>query len=101
MKLFEPAHDGLRIAAVEVDLGAVASREDRRFLYLRRRDQVPQCRTQRLHPERNRLPHLERRGRVVEAEGIKGHGVTVFCRSLILTQYARSCAADAGNALSG
>ena len=66
---------GCGLAAVEIDLGPVAGRQDRRFLDLGPRQEVAQRVAQRVRRERDLLPHLERRGRVVEAEGVEGHGV--------------------------
>ena len=63
------------IAAAEIDLGAVAGRQDRRFLHpCAAAGQVAQRVGQRVRRERDLLAHLERRGRVVEAERVERHG---------------------------
>ena len=74
MEGFEPLHDRLGFGAIEVDLGPVAGRQDRRLLDLWLAEEIAQCGTQRIHLERKALPHLERRGAVVEAEGVQRHG---------------------------
>ena len=68
----EPVRDRLGLVAVEVDLGAVAGRQDRRFLHPARADQVAQRVAQRVRRERDPLAHVEGRGRVVEAESDRG-----------------------------
>ena len=75
MEGFEPLHDRLGRGAIEVDLGPVAGREDRRFLDLRLAEEIAQCGTQRIDLERKALPHLERRGAVVEAKCVQRHGL--------------------------
>ena len=69
VEALEPVRDLVRRFAAEVDLGPVAGRQDRRFLRLARSGQVAQRVAQHVGAERDALPHVERRGRVVEAEG--------------------------------
>ena len=90
VKICEPLGHRLGFGAVEVDLGAIAGRQDRRFLDPLPTDQVAQRLAQRLGLEHDLLPHLERRGGVVEAEGVKRHGWQqancrlAHCKCLIL-----------------
>ena len=73
VEAFEPADDGLRLRPMHVDLGAVAGRQDRRFLDRRQPQKVAERMPERVRRERDPLAHLERRSRVVEAEGVEGH----------------------------
>jgi len=57
-----------------VDFGAIAGRENRGFLHVPRPDQVAERLGERVGRERNPLPHLDRRGLVVESERVKRHG---------------------------
>ena len=74
MEGLEPAFHRLRIGAVEVDLGPVARRQDRRLLHMRLREQIAQRRAQRVDMKRYALPHRDRRGRVIETKGVQSHG---------------------------
>src|SRR5690242_848552 len=73
MRLLEPARDGRWLAAVKIDLGAIARRQDRRFADDAPRRELPQPRGQRVGRERDPLAHVEWRRRVVEAERVEGH----------------------------
>ncbi len=73
VKLLEPAHHRLRVRAVDVHLGTVARRQDRGFPDLRPGEEVAQRVAQRVRRERDLLPHVQRCGLVVQAEGIEGH----------------------------
>src|SRR4029077_5671724 len=78
VEALEPLDHRPGIAAVEVDLGAIARRQDRRFLDLRLAEQGAQGGCRRVRMERDLLPHPERRGRMVQTEGVKRHGSWAF-----------------------
>ena len=75
VELLQPLDDRLRLGPVHVDLGPVAGRQDRGFLDLRSRQQVAQRVPDRVRRERDALPHVQRCGLVVEAEGVESHGL--------------------------
>ena len=62
-----------RLVGAAIDLGAIAGGKYCRFLDRRAADQVAQGRSQRFHLERDSLPHLDRRSRVIEAKGVERH----------------------------
>ena len=64
----KPVRDRIGVVAVEIDLGAIAGREDRRFLHPARADQIAQRVAQCVLRERDALPHVDGRGGVVQAE---------------------------------
>jgi hypothetical protein len=74
MERLEPLHDRLGLGAMEVNLGPIAGRQNRRLLDLRLPEEIAQCGAQRIDLERDPLPHLERRGAVVKAECVERHG---------------------------
>ena len=73
VEVLEPAHDRLRLRPVHIDLGPVAGRQDRGFLDPGPRQEVAQRVAERVGRERDLLPHVERCGLVVEAEGVERH----------------------------
>ena len=64
VELLEPVRDGLRLAAVEVDLGPVARRQDRRFLRPSRR-RAGRAAHRRARPARTRPARAPSSGAVV------------------------------------
>ena len=73
VEVLQPAHHGLRVGPVDVDLGAIAGRQDRCLADLRPTNEIAQRVAQRILGERDLLPHGDRRRLVVQAEGIEGH----------------------------
>jgi hypothetical protein len=81
MKVLEPARDGRGIGGVDVDLGPVAGRQNGRFVDARLRDQVAQRGAQGVRLERNLLAHLDRRGRMVQTQGVERHVLRLSSRA--------------------
>src|SRR6266496_4917626 len=74
MKPRQPRRYGRGSVPLEIDLGPVAGRQDRRFLRATGGYDIAQRVDQDLGCEDHSLPHVERRGSVVEANGEKRHG---------------------------
>ena len=72
-RAFEPARDRFRRTAMKVHLGAIARREDRRFLDHPARRELTQRARQRVRRERHALAYVERRSRVIESERVERH----------------------------
>jgi hypothetical protein len=74
LRVLEPVRDARRVAVAEIHFGAVAGRQDRRLLDRTRPGQVAQRIAERIGREHHPLAHVERRGRVVESDGVERHG---------------------------
>ena len=73
MELLEPLDHRPRLRAMDVELGTVARRQDRRFLDRGAGEEVAQRVTETFGREGDPFAHVERRSRVIQAEGVKGH----------------------------
>ena len=73
MELLEPLDHRPRLRSMDVELGTVARRQDRRFLDRGAGEEVAQRVTETFGREGDPFAHVERRGRVIQAEGVKGH----------------------------
>src|SRR5207244_13435241 len=81
-----PRRYGRGSVPLEIDLGPVAGRQDRRFLRATGGYDIAQRVDQDLGCEDHSLPHVERRGSVVEAYGEERHGTLPAARNHELRQ---------------